>query len=182
MHDLANLSAPERQRIIDGFVGEAFAGISPEAPGAGIAEAMRQLPAEPAQEPDTELSAAWSELDALISDAAFLQRVRQMALAGAEAGGQAQPYDPQPVIEHAGAAVSAGIDPGSPDARQVLDRIVAPDLPADERAELAERLETFADRRVERYWELMGVLNGRPPFPSSLAAFEWFTAALRAHA
>ncbi|GGK77755.1 hypothetical protein GCM10007964_20620 [Sphaerisporangium melleum] len=64
----------------------------------------------------------------------------------------------------------------------MLDRIVGPDLTSTERIELAERVEGFTDRRVERYWKLMGVLNGRDPFPSQAPAFEWFAAALRAHA
>ncbi|MDN5920584.1 MAG: MerR family transcriptional regulator, partial [Pseudonocardia sp.] len=41
-------------------------------------------------------------------------------------------------------------------------------------------IETFSDLRVERYWTLLGTLNGWPPFPSSVPAFEWFAAALRA--
>ncbi|MFF4779443.1 hypothetical protein [Microtetraspora fusca] len=72
------------------------------------------------------------------------------------------------------------MDPGSPEGGVVLDRIVGPALPAAERARLADDVETFTDRRVERYWQLIGVLNGRPPFPPSVPAFEWFAAALRA--
>ncbi|MET8156327.1 hypothetical protein ABZT47_08125 [Sphaerisporangium sp. NPDC005289] len=182
MHDLAKLSAPERQRIVDGFVDQAFAGIAPDAPGAGIGQAMRRLPDELPDAPAEELGEAWSELVGLLSDEAFQRRVRQMVLAGVESGGQAEPYDAQTVIEHAGAAVAAGVAPESPEGRQVLDRIVAPETPAAERAALADRLETFTDRRVERYWELMSVLNGRPPYPSGVPSFEWVIAALRAHA
>ncbi len=49
MHKLAQLSAQERQRLIDDFVDRTFDGIEPDTPGAHIAAAMRQLPAEPAQ-------------------------------------------------------------------------------------------------------------------------------------
>ena len=52
---------------------------------------------------------------------------------------------------------------------------------ANQRASLREGLETFTDRRVERYWQLMGTINGWPPFEPTVPAFEWLIAALRAH-
>ncbi|WP_248964980.1 hypothetical protein [Sphaerisporangium perillae] len=180
MHDMAKLSARERQQIIDDFVDQAFAGIGTDAPGAHIAQAMRRLPADLPDEPSAELRDAWTELGRLVGDDAFRQRVRQMALGGSE-GGEQPPYDPQPVLEHAGAAVEAGVDPASPQGKEILDRIVSPDVPPGERARLADQMETFSDRRVERYWQLMGVLNGRAAFPSSTPAFEWFITALRTH-
>jgi len=64
----------------------------------------------------------------------------------------------------------------------VLDRIVERPLTAAERAALADGIEAFTDRRVERYWQLVGVLHGREPFPPAVPAFEWLVAALRAHA
>jgi hypothetical protein len=33
---------------------------------------------------------------------------------------------------------------------------------------------------VERYWQLLGVLNGWPPFEPSVPEVEWWIAALRA--
>jgi hypothetical protein len=33
---------------------------------------------------------------------------------------------------------------------------------------------------VERYWQLIGVINGWPSRPSLMPAYEWFTAALSA--
>ncbi|WP_405144586.1 hypothetical protein OG589_42475 [Sphaerisporangium sp. NBC_01403] len=173
-------SARERRQIIDDFVGRAFAGVDPGAPGAHVAQGMRQLPADSPDEPGAEQAEAWAELARLVADESFGRRVRQMALAGAEAG-ERPSYDPAPVIEHAGGAVAAGVAPGSPEGRLILDQIVDAGMPAEERARLAAQVETFTDRRVERYWKLMGVLNGRAPFPSSAPAFEWFAAALRAH-
>jgi hypothetical protein len=38
----------------------------------------------------------------------------------------------------------------------------------------------FSDRRVERYWRLIGVINGWPQRPSLMPAYEWFMAALGA--
>jgi hypothetical protein len=48
------------------------------------------------------------------------------------------------------------------------------------RALTLRQLETFTDARVERYWQLLGILNGQPPFPPAVPAFEWLIAALRA--
>nr|WP_221473498.1 MerR family transcriptional regulator [Planomonospora venezuelensis] len=181
MHEMARLSAQERQRLIDDFVDRAFEGLDPGAPGAHIAQAMRQLPAELPDDPTPEQVDAWIELSGLVTDEGFRLRARQMAVAGARSEEPWQPYDCGPILEHAGAALAAGVAPGSAEGGAVLDRILAPGTSAGERARLAEEIETFTDRRVERYWQLMGVLNGHPPFPSTVPAFEWFAAALRAH-
>jgi DNA-binding transcriptional MerR regulator len=181
MNDLARLSASERQRMIDEFVDATFAGTDPEAPGAGIANAMRTLPPELPDEPTTEQVEAWVELAELVADPEFRARTREMAVAGSEAGGTPPLHDPALVGEHAGAAVAAGIAPGSPAGQEVLARIIDPSMTADARDELADQIARFTDRRVQRYWDLLGVLNGWPPAPSQVAAFEWFIEAIRAH-
>ena len=55
-----------------------------------------------------------------------------------------------------------------------------PDTP-ELRASMAERFATGTDGRVERYWQLLGVINGWPAFPAMAPAFEWTIEALRAH-
>jgi len=181
MHKLARLSAQERQQMIDDFVDGVFADVGPEnpqAPGAGIARRMRQLPAELPDDPTPEQVDAWVELAELIADPDFQQRARIMAVAGQQAGHETgEPtLDYQAVLEHAGQALADGIAPGSPEGRSVVDRLV----PAAARAETLHQLETFTDARVERYWQLLAVLNGQPPFPPAVPAFEWLIAALRA--
>ena len=54
--------------------------------------------------------------------------------------------------------------------------------PADPawRARLADRLQTGTDARAERYWQLLAIVNGWPPVPSTVPAWEWTIAALRA--
>ncbi len=182
MHELARMSADERQRIIDDFTREAFGGIAPDAPGAHIARAMRTLPTELPADPAPEQVEAWVELAGLVRDEGFRERVREMAVAGAQGGEAPGEADAEQVAEHAGAAVRAGVAPESAEGRKVLDRIVDPELPAAERALLADRLATFTDQRVERYWQLLAVLNGRPPVPPQVPAFAWLITALRAHA
>jgi DNA-binding transcriptional MerR regulator len=170
MNKLARLSAQERQQMIDDFVDGVFADAGPENPAAGIARRMRRLP----DDPTPEQVDAWVELAELIADQDFRQRVRTMAVAGQQADQPALDY--QAVLEHAGQALAGGIAPGSPEGQAVLDRLV----PAAERSRVLAQLETFTDARVERYWQLLAALNGQPPSPPAVPAFEWLLAALRA--
>ncbi len=181
MNDLARLSAGERRQMIDEFVDATFAGTDPDAPGAGIANNMRTLPTELPDEPTTEQVEAWVELAELVNDPAFRARAREMAVAGSEAGGDQPQFDPSPIVEHAGAAVAAGTAPGSPEGQAVLARIIEPGMDAAARDQLADTIDTFTDRRVSRYWDLLGVLNGWGRGPSQIEPFEWFIEALRAH-
>jgi DNA-binding transcriptional MerR regulator len=183
MHKLARLSAQERQQIIDEFVDAALQGVDPAAQATRIARGMRQLPAELPDDPAPEQVDAWIELGELVADEDFRQRVRAMFLAGAAAG-EAEPAPDHDaalgkVMEHAGDALARGISPASPEGKAVLDRILAPETPPARRAALLGRLETFTDARVERYWQLLAIINGRPAPPSAVPAFEWLIAALR---
>jgi len=181
MNDLARLSAAERQQMIDEFVDATFAGTDPDAPGAGIADNMRMLPTELPDEPTTEQVEAWVELAELVNDPSFRARAREMAVAGSESANDQPQFDPAPIVEHAGAAVEAGIAPDSPEGQAVLARIIDPGMDAAARDELADTIDTFTDRRVHRYWDLLGILNGWGRAPSRVEPFEWFIAALRAH-
>jgi DNA-binding transcriptional MerR regulator len=178
MHDLSRLSAAQRQEVLDEFVDAVFAGTDPDAPGAGIAGAMRTLPAELPEDPSTEQVEAWVELGELVSDPSFRARAREMAVAGSDGPRPPEGYDATEVLEQAGPAHAAGVDPASPEAGALVARLVAA---GTDRPALAEVIATFSDRRVERYWELLGVLNGWDPWPSRVPVFEWFAAALRAH-
>lgn len=193
MHKLARLSARERQRIIDDFVTEVFQGVDPGSPAMGVARGMRQMPAELPDDPAPEQVEAWIELGELVADESFRQRARHMAQAGPQAAAQAgqagrpqagpqagERLDHQLVAEHAGRALAAGIAPGSREGRAVLDQIVPPGTPPAGRARLAETLETFTDARVERYWQLLAIINDWPQPPSVVPAFEWLIEALRA--
>ena len=187
MNKLARLSARERQHIIDDFVDEIFAGTGPQdpdAPSSGIARGMRQMPAELPDDPSPEQADAWIELAELVADRDFRQRVRSMAVAGQqpsqEPGGPAPAPDYQKVIEHVQQALAQGTDPGSPAGQAILDHIVPPDTYPAERAGLLRQLHMFTDARVERYWQLLAIINGRAVAPSVVPAFEWLIAALSA--
>lgn len=54
-----------------------------------------------------------------------------------------------------------------------------------DRAQIAHHIEAFTDRRVLRYWTLVGIVNGWPQtlMPDDATdAWEWYATALRAHA
>jgi DNA-binding transcriptional MerR regulator len=157
VHDLATLSARERQQMIDEFVARVFDDVPHDAPGAGIAQGMRTMPAELPDDPTPEQVAAWLELAGLVADASFEARVREMARTGAAA----TPEEPDTPDVDAGRleavgrqALADGVTPGSPEAERLVAELLdggrAADL--DRRAALADRLAVFTDARVERYW------------------------------
>ena len=130
-------------------------------------------------DPSPEQVDAWVELAELVSDHDFQRRVRAMAVAGGAAYQLEAGPDYLAVTERVGQALADGIAPDSPAGLAVLNRIVPPDIPPEQRARILQQLEMFTDARVERYWQLLGIVNGRPPFPAMVPAFEWLIAALR---
>lgn len=181
MHELARLPARERQQLIDGFVDTVFAGVDdPDA--LIIAEFMRELPPRLPADPTSAQVDAWIELAELVSDDAFQHTMRQMVLSGASDNRIEFGLNVRPLIrKHAGPAVEKGIAAGSEAGRAILDRIVPSDLGASESRALLEWLGLVAQPRVERYWELVSLINNRSPEPRSVPAFAWLAAALRAH-
>ncbi|WP_218026060.1 hypothetical protein [Nocardia miyunensis] len=63
----------------------------------------------------------------------------------------------------------------------ILDRIVPADLGVADTAALLEWLDLVAEPRVERYWELLSLIDDRPPGPRAVPAFVWLANAIRAH-
>jgi hypothetical protein len=86
----------------------------------------------------------------------------------------------------ADAAVRAGIDPASKEALAVIERVEASMTDPGDRIALAERIDAFTDRRVFRYWELVGIINRwsntrRSANAGRADAWEWYAQALRMH-
>ena len=179
MHKLAKLSAAERQQLIDDFVDETFAGTSPDAPGAHIADGMRKLPSALPDDPTPEQVDAWVELAELVGDEDFRAACRRMAVQGGSDQPQQPPFDHETAVTASNRALADGVDPASTAGREILAGFIDPQLPTDKRVELADQLDTFTDRRASRYWALLGVLNGWPPRPDATPALEWIIAALR---
>jgi DNA-binding transcriptional MerR regulator len=179
VHDLATLSARERQQMIDEFVARVIAGVPDDAPGAGIAVGMRTMPAELPAEPTPEQVAAWLELAGLVADDSFEARVRETAEAGVAgtADGTGPNMDRMQTLGRR--ALADGVAPGSPEAERLVTERFGAAVPGG-RTALADRLATFTDARVERYWQLLGVLTDWAPFEPAVPPVEWWIAALRA--
>ncbi|WP_433330893.1 MerR family transcriptional regulator [Spirillospora sp. CA-294931] len=191
MHKLAQLSDEERRRIIGDFIDEVFGDLDvhPEF-AAKMRAGMPDLP----DDPEPEQVDAWVELAELVQDAGFKARIREMMeQQTAEIARNEAPDDMQGLVEvtrdKVRGAQEAGIEPGSPEARPVLDEIVAAYANAYRKADTAEfrldllkRMEIGNDPRAERYWHLLAIINGWPQMPSLSPLFAWFIAALRAHA
>src|SRR5690606_19341895 len=109
-------------------------------------------------------------------------RCRDMAVNGARAQAE-QPFDREQaerVTARAQRALREGVAPDSGAAGEVIAELSAMFDDVDH-AELADRLAGFTDARVERYWSLLGILNGWPAREPQVPAWEWLIAALRAH-
>ncbi|MFF7632528.1 MerR family transcriptional regulator [Kitasatospora sp. NPDC008050] len=191
MHKLAKLTDQERRRLINDFIDEAFEGldVGPEFV-AKMRAAMPELP----DDPTPEQTDAWVELAELVQDPAFRAGVRKAAAyqAGDRALGAKEDVAANQalvdlVVSRAGAALAAGISPSAAVAGPVLDELAGafaafferPDGP-EFRAWLLERMENGNDPRYERYWQLIGQINGWPAQPALGPAFGWLTDALRA--
>jgi DNA-binding transcriptional MerR regulator len=191
MNRIVQATADERRRLISEFLDSIFDGI-PVDPR--FAEGLRSVTPELPDDPTDEQVDAWIELAELVADPDFRALLRRMG------EGSFGPDAPKPmpvgeaakttaalVTERAGAAREAGVDPASAAARPVLDELVGAYAAAvgrtdDEayRRELLAALELADDPRPERYWQLMAIINGWPPFPAAAPAFGWFASALRA--
>src|SRR5690349_7786371 len=84
------------------------------------------------------------------------------------------------VSARAGAALAAGLDPASGEAATIVQELAAAFPGVHTHAELADRIATETDPKAERYWQLLATINGWPPVPTTVPAWEWFIAALRA--
>jgi DNA-binding transcriptional MerR regulator len=193
MHDLTRLGAEERRTIVADFVDEVFAGLDAEP---SIAARMRAATPELPDDPTIEQVEAWIELAELVRDEDFRRRSRAMAQRSSEeraagpageAGRESHARTSAAVVELAGAALADGVDPLSARARPIVDELAgvfaqqhACEDGPEFRAWLADTIDAFADRRVERYWQLLGIMNGWPQRPPDTPAWEWLLAGLRA--
>ncbi|GAA1230603.1 MerR family transcriptional regulator [Kitasatospora nipponensis] len=191
MHKLAKLTDRERRRLIDDFIDEAFEGleVGPEF----VAKMRGAMPALP-DDPTPEQADAWVELAELVQDPDFRAGVRRAAAHQARDLAEGTPVDVEAnrrlvdlVRLRGEAALASGITPTDPRSRPVLDELAGAFAGffgrtdgAEFRGWLLERMEGGNDPRYERYWQLIGVINGWPAQPALGPAFGWLTDALRA--
>jgi DNA-binding transcriptional MerR regulator len=205
MNRLARLDAEGRKRILDEYVDRVFAGIDDEhGTSAAFSEMMRNAFPELPQEPTQRQVEAWVDLVELVQDDAFIARSRQMAVYGAakrarmnDAQWQADQEAFGAILApRAAAAYAAGITPDSAEGRARATEIFEAwcarlEQPADDkhRAQIVESLETMNDQRVNRFWELVGIVGDRPRLAAAQGAprgesslyesMQWLSEALR---
>lgn len=191
MHKLARLSDEERRKLITDFLDATFADLDVDPDF--LARMRCGLPSLP-DDPTQEQLEAWVDLGELVTDPDFRASIRRMA----EYQARDRPNElPQGTYERLSeltrerveAARAAGIEPTSTAAEPVVTELIAAyatafGRPADTAfvASLVERMEVGDDPRAERYWALLGIINGWPARPSAAPVFAWFTEALRARA
>ncbi|WP_406090606.1 MerR family transcriptional regulator [Streptomyces sp. NBC_01013] len=188
MHRLAQLSKDERRRLIGDFLDAAFGGLDAAPAFEGV---MRSMTPELPDNPEAEQVRAWVELAEMSLDPDFRAIVRRMAEDQAAEQAQSDTTGLRrdiaaAVRDRTAPALTAGIDPASPQAGPIVAAFTAyyayllgrPD-DVELRRRLAARLESVNDPRRERYLRLLAVINGWPA-PESLApVFDWSLEALR---
>jgi DNA-binding transcriptional MerR regulator len=199
MNRLARLDAEGRKGILDEFVRRVFADIEDEYDtGKAFADLMRDSFPELPQEPTEPQVEAWVDLVELVRDEEFIARSRQMAEFGARKRAKLTEPEWQADQEAFGAvlvprseeALKAGIDPASDAGRERAAAIFADwsaklGRPADEahRKVAIEALEVMNDGRVNRFWQLVGIVGDRPQLAAAGGLYEsmqWLCTALRA--
>ena len=186
MTDLTTLTADERRRIVDDYVDAVFGNHdSPSPPSCGSARPSCPRTRPPTKSPRGSSSSSCCAIPAtsLPADGWPSAPSRRDPSPKSRSSRSARRSG-----EHAGTAVRAGIAPDSPEALPVVERLEAMAAGAPNgRAEAAERIEAFTDRRVARYWTLVGIVNNWPQAQTSasdalIEAWEWYARALRAYA
>ncbi|GAA3430531.1 MerR family transcriptional regulator [Kutzneria kofuensis] len=191
VHELAKMTEEERQAILDDFWAEVDEGL-PEAENAAW---MRRVRADLPDDPTPEQVAAWIEFVELVRDPGFRAKIRTMAVENArmlEEGTDAKVMSDawgtamEQALTKVTAAMAAGETPESETGRRIVTEMrasVAQALGREHDADFDEWLvrlnDTFGDDRAERYWNLLGTINGWPEYPSPKPARDWLTAATR---
>jgi uncharacterized protein (TIGR03086 family) len=195
---LARLSAAERTAVVHEFVAEALGDLDVPTYRDGLLAATPDLP----DQPTPEQLDAWLELAGLVRTPQLREALARMAEYAAEhAPGEHDEREIEAVRDltdlwtrQVTAAAGAGIMPDSPAADPVVAGIVEAWLPTQTRTDLRldgdgeqarrrllEQLEVAADAGVERFWQLLCVINGWPVRPSLAVPGQWLTTALRAN-
>ncbi|GAA3448372.1 MerR family transcriptional regulator [Dactylosporangium matsuzakiense] len=184
---IAQASTDERQRIVDEFFESIFLGIADSPDARKFTAGMRSVSADLPDEPTDEQVDAWIELAEMLRAEDFRARLREMGrrsfapdaeriiptdmsdikwfvdiIAEAQDGGRRAPGE---VVDEVMARWAEGA--GRPDGQQL-------------RREVVDALELANEPRAERYWQLMAIINGWPPIPSTMHRWSWFLSALKA--
>ncbi|QNP74702.1 TIGR03086 family protein [Streptomyces roseirectus] len=194
----AHLSPDERRALVHDFLTDTLGDLDVPHFRAGLLAAGDDLPDDPTDEQVD----AWLELGELVAGGELRPAVRRLGEYAARQG--RTPQDPAMAEEmraltdtwtaHVRRALRAGTAADSPAADHVVADVVAAWLPsrantdpavsqdgATARRLLHDQLTAAAEPAVERFWQLLCVLAGRPAPAGITQEGRWLTAALRAN-
>jgi DNA-binding transcriptional MerR regulator len=188
MHKLARLSEAERNRILTDFIDE----VSAVAPGSDFETMMRTVTPDLPDDPTAAQVDAWVEFVDLVSDPDFRSRIKGMFVRGATETDSTWKVPQwqeavQEVIDVARKVLADGIAPDSAEAAPLRSQLTArlagaagkKDTP-EFRADLVDQLVAGTDTRAERYWQLLAIIRGQTPWPTTTPAMLWIIDAVRA--
>jgi DNA-binding transcriptional MerR regulator len=187
LHALARLGTAEVSGLLDEFIADVAGDNGARRQWLGnLREAMTpELP----EEPTAEQFDAWLELTDLLADEDFRTSLRVNSDAYWKDAGsrdlEAVNTANRAITELAHDAVKNGIEPDSPEAAPILERVLGlyaqvygrEDGP-DFRRSLLRNYDEH-DPRAARHWELLAIIRGAPWPPGPALAHSWIGAALR---
>ncbi|MDG5806625.1 TIGR03086 family metal-binding protein [Streptomyces ossamyceticus] len=193
----AHMSPDERRKLVHDFLTHTLGDLEVPHFREGLLAAGSDLP----EDPTDEQVEAWLELGELVAGGELRPAMRRVAEYAARHGQEAQDSAAAEEMRaltdtwttRVRAAMRAGTAADSPAADHVVADIVAAWLPsrantadvttdgAPARALLHDQLTTATEPVVERFWQLLCVLGGRPVPAGILDEGRWLTTALRAN-
>jgi len=202
MNRLARLDAEGRKRILDEFVDRVYEGIEDNHNTVeAFTKLMRDGFPELPQEPTERQVEAWVDLVELVQDEDFIARSREMAVYSVRKRAKLddEQWEADQVAfgeilaPRADEAYQAGIAPDSAQGRaratEMFEAWAAKiGRPADDalRALVVDSLDVMNDRRVIRFWELVGIVSDRPQLAAQgvplFESMQWLIEALCAGA
>ncbi|MEV4517271.1 MerR family transcriptional regulator [Dactylosporangium sp. NPDC049525] len=185
MTRIAQASTDERRRIVDEFFDNIFAGIAESPEAAEFTARMRGVSPDLPDDPTDAQVDAWIELAEMLREQDFRARLREMSKRSfAPDERRLAPTDMSEIswfTGHIATHMDDGLAPGSPEAAPVVAAVLHRwGVAEGEREALIDQLTLAVDPRAERYWQLMAVINGWPPVPTTMHRWGWFLNALRA--
>ncbi|MET9552536.1 TIGR03086 family metal-binding protein [Streptomyces sp. NPDC006645] len=194
----ARMSPDERRELVHDFLTDTLG----ELDVPHFREGLLAAGADLSEDPTDEQVEAWLELGELVAEGELRSAMRRLATYAARqepgARDSATAQEMRALTETWTARVREAIHTGtaadSPAADHVVSEIVAAWLPssantapavtadgAEARKLLCEQLTAAAEPAVERFWQLLCVLGGRPAPAGIAGEGEWLTTALRAN-
>jgi DNA-binding transcriptional MerR regulator len=187
VYAVTQLTDDERRTMIEQFYERVSAGIDmDDVWRAKLSEVT--APTLP-DDPTPDQLDAWIELAELVSDETFVESMRRNARQASEGQMDMQKLlaANQAAAHAAGEALAAGATPEAEAGQSVVESFVA-DIaeasgkPNDDRLRQAIYTRyTSQDARTLRYWQLMGIMTGKPRMPGSIEDWRFIGEAVRVH-